>query len=197
MRQYLLAALIILIVTTISEARYRAYGVGFSVGGGILTGTFEKEPNPGFGFKGFFGFGLSDNFEIHTSFGWYTFTGDTDPEEDDPEDIVYQNGGTYIALPWAFGVRYYLVDSDFKPYVMANGAINFNKYTAPKKLNADNSVSGGESISVTKFGYNVGIGTLYKIGRHTDLELAALYNSVLDDQRGKFISLELGINWSF
>ncbi len=197
MRKYALAALLVILAATILDARHRRYGVGFSVGAGIPTGTFEKDPNPGFGFKGFFGFGLSNNYEIHASFGWYNFNGDTDREEDDPEDIVYQDGGSYIALPWAVGIRYYLIDSDFKPYVMLNGALNFNKYTTPKKLLADDTITGGESISLTEFGYNVGIGTLYKIGRHTDLEFAALYNSVLDDQRGKFISLELGINWSF
>jgi hypothetical protein len=197
MRKYALALLIVILATTILDARHRKYGMGFSIGAGIPTGTFEKDPNPGFGFKGSFGFGLSNNFEIHTSFSWYIFKGDTDPEENDPEDIVYQDGGKYIALPWALGIRYYLIDSDFKPYVMLNGAFNFNWYTSPKIINADNTITGGESISLSEFGYNIGIGTLYKIGRHTDLEFAALYNSVLDDQRGKFISLELGINWGF
>lgn len=189
--------IIVFFLTSALEARHRSYGVGFSVGAGFPTGNFEKDPNPGFGFKGFFGFGMSNNFELYTSFGWYSFNGDTDLEEDDPEDIVYQDGGTYIALPWAFGIRYYFIDSNFKPYVMLNGAINYNRYTTPKKLNQDNSITGGDSISLTEFGYNVGVGTLYKIGRRTDLEFAVLYNSVLSDEKGKFISLENGINWSF
>jgi hypothetical protein len=197
MRRLFFSVVIFILLASIAQAGHRQYGIGFSVGAAFPTGTFEKDPNPGFGFKGFFGFGLGNNFELHTSFGWYSFSGDTDREEDDPENVLYQDGGNYMALPWAFGVRYYFIDSAFKPYVMLNGAINFNRYRTPKKLNQDNTVTGGESISLTEFGYNVGAGTLYKIGRHSDLEFAVLYNSVLDDQRGKFISLELGINWSF
>lgn len=192
---YIVTALVLLY--SVNEARQRSFGLGFSVGAGFPTGEFEKDPNPGFGFKGFFGFGLSNNFEIYTSFGFYSFQGDTELEDDDPDDILYQDGGSFIALPFAFGIRYYLLYSDFKPYVMLNGAINFNKYNAPKILNSDNEVSGGGSVNVTEFGYNVGAGTLYKIGRRTDLEFVALYNSVLDGDKGKFISLEFGVTWSF
>ena len=197
MRRLFAAIVLFIVLAGVLEARQRQYGVGFSIGGGFLTGTFEKQPDPGFGFKGFFGFGLKNNFEIYSSFGWYNFKGDTDPEEGDPDDIVYQDGGTYVAMPWAFGVRYYFVYSDFKPYAMVNLSLNFNWYNTPKILYSDNTVTGGESISLTEMGYNAGVGTLYKIGRRTDLEFAVLYNSVLDDEKGKFISFELGINWSF
>ena len=100
---YIVTALVLLY--SVNEARHRSYGVGFSVGAGFPTGEFEKDPNPGFGFKGFFGFGLSNNFELHTSFGFYSFQGDTELEDDDPDDIVYQDGGSFIALPMVFGVR--------------------------------------------------------------------------------------------
>ena len=71
MRRFLIAIILFIVMAGVLEARQRQYGVGFSIGGGFLTGTFEKQPDPGFGFKGFFGFGLKNNFEIYSSFGWF------------------------------------------------------------------------------------------------------------------------------
>lgn len=197
MRRLILAGAILVMLSTINEGKHRQYGIGFSIGAGFPTGEFEKDPDPAFGFKGFFGFGLGNSFELHSSFGWYSFSGDTDLEAEDPEDIVYQDGGTYLALPWAVGVRYYFIDAKFKPYAMANLSLNFNRYTTPKILYPDNTIKGGESITITDIGYNIGAGTMYKISRRTDLEFLVLYNSVLDDPRGKFISMEFGVNFSF
>ena len=60
MRRLLLVTMIIVFLTSALEARHRQYGLGFSIGGGFPTGNFEKDPDPGFGFKGFFGFGINE-----------------------------------------------------------------------------------------------------------------------------------------
>ncbi len=165
------------------------FGLSVQGAASLPMGDFGDACKTGFGGLATVAYSATKNLDVVVTSGYLTY--------DLKESTVMGANvtGSTSFIPAVAGVRYFFTTANFKPYVTAQLGMFFIS------AKADASIM-GFSMSTTsnesKFGFDGGLGFLYKLGNKLDLDVTATYNSIsTDGSASSFINILAGVRFQF
>jgi hypothetical protein len=189
-RRYNMKKILVLIFTLVcctgtGMAQGQA-GIGANGGVALPLGDFGTAFSTGFGGNGILFFELSPGIEISGSVGYYVWKG-----EDSFFFDMYKY--TLTSIPLLIGGRYYFGDGPYMPYGAIEGGLHFVK--------SETKVAGItilESETRDVFGFGVGGGILFAVGRTMSIDIGVKYNSFEESGiTSDYLSLMAGVRTRF
>ncbi|HEY7751674.1 MAG TPA: outer membrane beta-barrel protein [Ignavibacteriaceae bacterium] len=174
---------IVLAVVFLTAGFINAQGkmaLGVNAGVALPMGDFGDGYDMGFGGNGLFVYHASPNVDVTGSVGYLTWSGK------DSSDF------TFSSIPVMVGGKYLFGKGKFNPYINAELGVHFVTFDTPEYTVFGQTVGG--SVSDTYFGWGIGAGFLYEIGKNMDLDFNARYNSIASEgSSSEYLSFLIGI----
>jgi hypothetical protein len=169
-----------LLVFVAGTTQAQKMGIGIQGGVTLPMGDWSDVVSTGFGGKASFLYNLNKKLAISGEFGYFSFG--------QKEDVY--GDFSWSMMPILAGVRYYFTPKGFRAYVMGKLGV----YVANASYEVDfGPFLGGKQTyddSDSEFGFALGGGFLYPIGKTLNLDVNVGYNIVSD---ANYLGINAGV----
>ena len=167
MKKVLFAILVLLMVVSLTQAQEKGkMGVSVQAGIALPTGDFGDGYDMGFGGRGVFMYYLNQNMAITGTAGYFTWSGKDDFD------------ATFSSIPVMAGIRYFMGQGNFKPYVSGQLGMYFSSFEYTVNWFGTETTF---DDSGSDFGIALGGGFLMPIGKTMNLDVSAEYDIIFTE----------------